>query len=232
MSLRDHVKRMQGGLARSKEIYDARGVRWSVNPAVQLWRLRFRAIYLFSMAGLWLQKHPSDHVPGRSDLGETIRKWRNSSKTVGSTVTRTIIARLCQSNTVTLAELEVLCHGMAGRSAINTLLKIGVKMGLLTQNQGEYSATDLLMREAYDRTLFKLLDREIVEFAEFVVMFNTLRKNAENVGDLEKSGNLDQDSGIRQSIPEALFNGNYDEEIAFHLPGEGPELKLVEGGDK
>lgn len=230
MSLRDHVKRMQGGLSRSKKIYDARGVRWSVNPAVQLWRLRFRAIYLFSMAGLWLQKHPDEYAAGAT-FGGTIRKWRNSSTKVGSTVTRTILAKLCQSNTVTLAELEVLCHGLAGRSAINNLLKSGVELGLLTQNQGGYSGTDLLMREAYDRTIFKLLDREIVEFAEFVVMFNTLRKNAENVGDLEISGDLDKDAGIRQSIPEALFNRVYDDEIALHLP-EGPELKLVEGGDK
>lgn len=232
MSLRYHIKRMQDGLARSKEIYETRGARWSVNPVVQLWRLRFRAIYLFSMAGLWLQKHPTD-VVANAHFGETIRKWRNSSTKVGSTVTRTIIARLCQSNTVTLAELEVLCHGLAGRSAINAMLKTGVEMGLLTQKQGGYSGTDLLMGEAYDRILFKLLDREIVEFAEFVVMFNTLRKNAELVGDLERAGNLDVDEGIRQSIPEALFNEVYNEEIDLHLPGEArPDLKLIEGGEE
>lgn len=227
MSLRSHIKRMQGGLARSKAIYDARGVRWSVNPVVQLWRLRFRAIYLFSMAGLWLQKHPIEQSP-TAHHGEAIRQWRNTSAKVGSSVTRNILARLCQSGSVTLAELEVLCRPLAKRSAINSLLKAGVEMGLLTQNQGEYQATDKLMLEAYDRTLFKLLDPEIVEFAEFVVMFNTLRKNAELVGDLEQSGKLGVDLGIRQSIPEALFNGVYDAEIDIHLPKEGPELKLAE----
>ena len=232
MSLRNHIKRMQSGLARSKGIYDARGVRWSVNPVVQLWRLRFRAIYLVSMAGLWLQKHPSDQIAGQHELGDTIREWRNSSASVGGTVTRTILAKLCQSSTVTLAELEVLCAGLAGRSAINTLLKTGVKMKLLTQSQGEYRATDLLMSEAYDRTLFKLLDPKIVEFAEFVVMFSTLRKNADLVGDLERDGNLDADSGLRQSIPEALFNEVYNEEIDLHLPGEvRPDFKLIEGGE-
>lgn len=233
MSLRSHIKRMQDGLARSKEIYDARGVRWSVNPVVQLWRLRFRAIYLFSMAGLWLQKHPSDQVADQHELGDIIREWRNSSASVGATVTRNILAKLCQSSTVTLAELEVLCDGQAGRSAINKLLKTGVKMGLLTQHQGEYRATDLLMREAYDRVLFKLLDPEIVEFAEFVVMFSTLRENANIVGDLERSGKLDADEGIRQSIPEALYNAIYDEEIDLHLPGEvRPDLKLIDGGEE
>lgn len=212
MALQDHVQRMQEGLARSREIYQKRGVRWSVNPVVQLWRLRFRAIYLFSMAGLWLQKHPSDSV-ATAEYGETIRKWRRASKESGATVTRTILARLCQSNTVTLAELEVLCHPLAARTAINRLLKTGIALGLLTQDQGEYRATDLLVYEAYDRTMFKLLDPEIVEFAKFVVMFSTLRENAEIVGDLERNGNLDVDEGIRQSIPEALFNGNYDGEL-------------------
>lgn len=232
MSLRFHIKRMQDGLARSKKIYEARGARWAVNPVVQLWRLRFRAVYLFSMAGLWLQKHPRDSV-ANAHYGESIAKWRNSSTKVGSAVTRTILAKLCQSNTVTLAELEVLCNPTAGRTAINNLLKEGVKMGLLIQEQGTYRGTEKLMYEAYDRTLFKLLDPEIVEFAEFVVMFNTLRKNAELVGDLERAGNLDVDEGIRQSIPEALFNEVYNDEIDIHLPGEvRPDLKLIEGGEE
>lgn len=225
MALQDHVKRMQEGLARSKVIYETCGIRWSVNPIVQLWRLRFRAIYLFSMAGLWLSKHPTESIAS-ANYGETIREWRDSSK-VGATVTRHIIARLCQASTVTLAELEVLCEGLAGRSAINKLLKTGVEMGLLTQHQGEYRTTHLLMSEAYDRTMFKLLDPEIVEFAEFVVMFNTLRKNATLVGDLERSGKLDADEGIRQSIPEALFNGRYDEEIYPDKKSRG-HIRLIE----
>ena len=182
------------------------------------------------MAGLWLAKQPSDHIPAHHELGETIRAWRNSSASVGATVTRTVLAKLCQSSTVTLAELEVLCAGLAGRSAINKILKTGVTLKLLTQNQGEYRATDLLMREAHDRTLFKLLDPQILEFAEFVVMFNTLRKNADLVGDLEQSGELGADSGLRQSIPEAIFHGDYDGEIDLYLPGEvRPDLKVVSG---
>ena len=224
MSLKNHVKRMQFGLARSKEIYEMLGQKFSANPNVQLWRLRYRAIYLFSMAGLWLSKGPKD-FHSTAEYGETIQTWRNSSK-VGSIVTRNIIARLCQKSTFTLAELEVLCGPGAGRTAIQGILKTGVDLGLLIKNKGDYSATDLLLREAYDRTLVKLLDPEIVEFAEFVIMFNTLRKNASVVSDLEQRGDLGLDEGLRQSIPEALYNGMYDDEI--YLPGQSrADLKVV-----
>jgi hypothetical protein len=54
---------MQIGLARSKEIYDRLSIPFAVNPLVQLWRLRYRTIYLFSMAGLWLNKHPDEMNP-------------------------------------------------------------------------------------------------------------------------------------------------------------------------
>lgn len=216
---------MQVELARSKEIYDKLGLKFSVNPNVQLWRLRYRAIYLFSMAGLWLAKSPKEFHASLT-YGNTIQTWRDSSK-VGGIVTRTIIAKLCQSTTITLAELEVLCGAGAKRTAIKAILKTGVDLKLLTQNKGDYSATDLLLREAYDRTLAKLLDKEIVEFAEFVIMFKTLRENATMVSDLEQRGDLGLDEGLFQSIPEALYNGIYDHEI-YQPDQSRADLKVVE----
>ena len=94
----------------------------------------------------------------------------------------------------------------------------------LVNAKNDYRATDKLISECYDRVLFKLLDPEVVEFAEFVIMLNRLGKNATLVGDLERNGDLDFDEGVRQSISEALFNGMYDDDFTGRK-GRGTNTK-------
>ena len=94
----------------------------------------------------------------------------------------------------------------------------------LVNAKNDYRATDKLISECYDRVLFKLLDPEVVEFAEFVIMLNRLGKNATLVGDLERNGDLDFDEGVRQSISEELFNGMYDDDFTGRK-GRGTNTK-------
>lgn len=214
--LQEHVSRMQNNMGRSKEIYNDMGARFSVNPQTFLWRTRYRSIYLFSMMGLWLQQHPANE-----DYGATIKEWRAAFPAIGSVVTRNIIATGAMQEKFIAAEIEVACSRTSpvGSSSISDVIALGVDLKLLKRENGHaYSLTDLCIQEAFDRVLFKMLTPEIVEFCEFVVMFNTMRKQAETIGEMEKSGVLG--AANFRSLNEEIFHGRYDDEI-FADPKNG-----------
>jgi len=205
----EHVGRMQSGLKHARKIYDSIGVRWSVTPQIFLWRLRYRAIYLFSMAGLWLSEHPKN-----PEFGGLIAEWRDAHVNVGAVVTRNIIAVGVTVPFFTRAMIEVRCHGMAKRTAINVVIKTGCELGLLEkpdETKDEYRLTGTCIDQAFDRTIYKLLTPEILEFAEFVVMWHAMRKNAELVGTQEESKKLGY--GEHKTLGEDIFYGSHDEDI-------------------
>ena len=193
-------------LNRWKEIYDFVGQRFSVNPQIQIWRLRYRAIYLFSSMGLWLSMSPDEKMTG-ANYGTTIKKWRRSSK-VGQEVTRVILKTLATQSVVTLAELEVLCAKHAKRTAIKAILKSGTELGLLNNTCEGYRATQLCIDEAFDRCIFKLLDPDVIEFCEFVIMFKNLRENASVVAELERQNRLGKS---RRTLAEQIYYGDIEE---------------------
>lgn len=203
-NLREQVANSRLNLNRWKEMYDLVGQRFSVNPQIQLWRLRYRAIYLFSSVGLWLSESPDEKISG-ANYGTTIKQWRRSSK-VGQPVARVILQTLATQSVVTLAELEVLCVKHAKRTAIKSLLKSGVELGLLEKTCEGYRATVKCIDEAFDRCIFKLLDPDVIAFCEFVVMFKNLRENATIVGDLERQDRLGKS---RHTIAEQIFHGDF-----------------------
>jgi len=207
--LQEKLTLFRKSLERAKEIYDYMGKRFSVNPQIVLWRMRYRAIYLFAAVGLWLSQHPDQMVKG-ANYGQTIKKWRNASK-VGGPLTRVILMTLSTQPKATLAELEVICAPYGKRTALKKLLKEGVDLGLLRSTCEGYEATDLLIDEAFDRVIFKILDDDVVAFCEFVVMYKNLRENAKSVGDLETQNRLSR--GQRRSLSENLFHGEYDDII-------------------
>ncbi len=207
MNLSEHVAGMQKSVNRRREIYKACNTRFSVNPFIFLWRSRYRAIYLFSMMGLWLQEHPAIDT-----YGATIRKWRNSHSKVGFIITRSIIAAGVQRKYFTRAEIEVAVGSAAKSTAVKAVIRTGVEYGLLIKSNGDrYSLTALCKEEAFDRVIFKLLTPVIIEFCEYVVMWNQMQKTAEHVGDLEKSGELGE--GHYRSVNEELVRGTYDDDI-------------------
>lgn len=215
-TLKEHVGRFQNNLKRSREIYNDMGARFSVNPQTFLWRTRYRSIYLFSMMGLWLQQHPCNE-----GYGATIKKWRDAFPAIGSAVTRNILATGAMQEKFIAAEIEVACSrtNRVGSSSISDVISLGVDLKLLKRENGHaYSLTDLCIQEAFERVLFKMLTPEIVEFCEFVTMFNTMRKQAETIGEMEKSGVL----GVANfsSLAEEIFHGRYDDEI-FNEPENG-----------
>ena len=200
--LREQVANKRVNLNRWREMYDFLGQHFSVNPHVQLWRLRYRAIYLFSSMGLWLTESPDEKVSG-ANYGTTIKEWRRSSK-VGQEVTRVILKTLATQSVVTLAELEVLCAKHAKRTAIKSILKSGVELGLLENTCEGYRATVKCIDESFDRCIFKLLDPDVIAFCEFVVMFKNLRENAKIVEELERQDRLGKS---RHTLAEQIFHG-------------------------
>lgn len=213
--LQKKVTRFKKKLGRAKDIYDYMDKRFAVNPQVVLWRLRYRAIYLFSAMGLWLSKHPDEMVKGAL-YGQTIKKWRLSSK-VGGPLTRIIMMTLSTQPTATLAELEVLCAPHGKRTALKKILKEGVDLGLLRSTCEGYEATELLIDEAFDRVIFKILDDDVIAFCEFVVMIKSLRENAKNVGDLERQNRL---SIGQKSLSENIFYDEFDDFIFSKSPDD------------
>ena len=203
---RDRIANSRIYLNRWKEIYDFVGQRFSVNPQIQIWRLRYRAIYLFSSMGLWLSMSPDEKMTG-ANYGTTIKKWRRSSK-VGHEVTRVILKTLATQSVVTLAELEVLCAKHAKRTAIKAMLKSGTELGLLNNTCEGYRATQLCIDEAFDRCIFKLLDPDVIEFCEFVIMFKNLRENASVVAELERQNRLGKS---RRTLAEQIYYGDIEE---------------------
>jgi hypothetical protein len=208
-TFQEHVKRMQTNTKRAHELYDDMGARFSVNPHAFLWRTRYRSIYLFAMMGLWLEQHPKN-----TQYSATIKEWREAFPAVGGLVTRNIVALGVMQKNFIAAEIEVACNKITpvSASSIKDVISLGVKLKLLNRENGHhYSLTDLCMQESFDRNLIKMLTPEIVEFCEFVAMFNTMRKQAEKIGEMEKSGILGR--GNFSTVNEALYKGIYDDEI-------------------
>lgn len=207
MNLSEHVTRMQKSIEKRRKIYEICNARFSVNPFIFLWRSRYRAIYLFSMMGLWLQEHPRSLA-----YGATIKKWRDTHKTVGGVVTRNIIAAGAQREYFTRAEIEVAVGVGAKSTAVKTVIRTGVEFGLLKKSDGDrYSLTTLCKEESFDRVIFKLLTPVIIEFCEYVVMWNQMQKTAEHVGNLEQSGDIGE--GNYRSLSEEMFYGTYDDDV-------------------
>ena len=215
--LQERVTLLQEKLHRAKDIYDFMNERFSVNQQVVLWRFRYRAIYLFSAMGLWINRHPDEIVKG-TNYGQVIRELRNSSK-VGTALTRVILMTLSTQPRATLAELEMLCAPYGKRTALKKLLKEGIALGLLRSTCEGYEPTELLIDEAFDRVIFKILNDDVIKFCEFVVMFKNMRENAQAVANLEKQNRL---YAGRKNLSEVVFDGELDD-IIFGESSDNPD---------
>lgn len=206
MKFKEHLRKTKENLKRYEGIYKVLNERFSVNPCVFVWRTRYRAIYLFSKMSLWLRDDPLE------GYGETIKKWRDEHVNVGAVVTRNIIAIGAQQKYFTRAEVEVAVGNAAKGTAVKSVIRSGVRLGLISEHpSNQYALTELAIEEALDRVFFKLLTPSIIEFCEYVVMWNNMRKMAQQVGELEQSGRLG--SKNYRSLAEEFHHGTYDEEI-------------------
>ena len=211
-TISQHTARMQKSLSKAKGMYEKLGQRFSVNPQTILWRSRFQGIYLFSMMGLWLQKHPTDQM-----YGQTIKEWRLEFPNVGAVITRTILALGATQEKFITAEVEVACKDSSdvGLSSIKDVIARGVALKLIKPVNGHgYKLTDLCIEEAFDRVMWKMMTPEIVEFSKYVTTFANLRELTKDIGDLEQTGALGQ-ANFR-SLNEEMFAGTYDDEIYEH----------------
>lgn len=214
---------LENVLRRGKEIYGALNQRFSVNPHVILWRMRFRAVNLFGAMGLWQAKNPPN------GYGETIKKWRASQKHVGGIVTRSIFVLGTRQKYFTRAELEVVVGNDAGENAIKTLLRTGQELGLLERDGRNYALTEKALDEAFDRVIHKIMDPDIVAFSEFVFMFHQMRRSAEQVGELERSGKLGDDLQ-RTPLEERLADGYTHGAYRAETVQQGNEIDAVTAG--
>ena len=215
--MKAHVAAMQKHLNHAKGIYDNKGERFSVNPQTFLWRTRYQGIYLFSMMGLWLQQHPTN-----AKYGATITKWRAEFPKVGALVTRTIIATGAIQEEFMSQEIEVSCKqlGAAGLSSVKEVIARGVDLGLLEARNGNtYALTQMCIREAFDRVMWKMMTPEIIEFCRYVTMFDDMRKIARTVGEREQSGVLG--TYTHRSLNEEFYFGSYNSAIFGDDDAEG-----------
>ena len=206
--LRDRIAIFRKNATYARDvIYAGMGARWSVNPFVYAWRTRYLSIELVTQMGLWVSQDPAMFD---IDINDPVREWRGSS-TVANVVTRNIILLAVKRDHFTTADVEVACGVLAKRTTIKKLLSTGVELGLLTQDsKWNYRGTKRLIKTSFWRTLVKLLDPNIVRFARYVVMWDEMRKAAEQVGELESRYPY---KGSYRSLHEQLFYGEFDAEI-------------------
>lgn len=203
--IKDHLMNALLSLRRSHMIYKRRKERWSVGPQTFIWRTRYEGIRLFAEMFEWI----SQPVP----LGETIQEWSNEQKGAGQPISRACLALSVTQEKFSTAEVIVaLKERDLAESTIKKGLSNGVKHGLLRQpKKGWYQPTDLFIAEAFERTLYRLLDPNVVEFCKYVLMVNSMREVAESIAEREASGEL----GSRDFhwFLEALYKGDYDDEL-------------------
>jgi len=206
--LRDRLAIFRKNATFAKDtIYAGMGAQWSVNPFVYAWRTRYLSIELVTELGLWILKDPASF---KVEIDDPIREWRGSS-TVANVITRNIIILAVKRHHFTTADVEVACGSAAKRTAIKKMLTSGVELGLLTRDsKWNYAGTNKLIKTSFWRVLVKLLDPNIVRFARYVVMWDDMRRNAEQVGEIESRYPY---KGSYRSIHEQLFYGEFDDEI-------------------
>jgi len=227
MTLAEHVKKFQTTFDRLKKIHAAIGVRFSVNPSMFLYRNQYMLINLFTNVYLGLVT-TREAAFGQLNLGQTIEKWRSLSKSY-EFLSRHILAMLTATNDpIRVAQVEVVAVGLYSRSTIIKCFKDGVRLGLLRQEDGEYFGTDLLYNEAFERCVTKIYDKRIVEFAEMVLMANSMGNVANRTGETELKSPF-KDKGQEVSITEALFYRQYDGEVFGHVTSDDAEHNKSKG---
>ena len=206
MKLAEHVSRFKDTLNRHKNIYDALGHRFSVNPHVFLWRNRFHFIKSFAHAGIMMARGRASE----NNIAPTLREWRRSN--AFTLISRHIVASICSDLTpVTPAEINFHVEGQTSPSMVTKCLRLGVELGLLYKQDNEYHATSLLYDECLDLVVTGIMDDRLVAFCRLVVMFADMRATAQQSGQ-QPLNNLPEDIK-HKSLSELLFLGVYDDEI-------------------
>ena len=162
-NLREHIKFVAAAFKKRGNFYRERGLEVSPTLHTLLWQNRRYTIDVITRALLVLNSH-SDDAP-------TLNKWRATSLT-NAAISRQIIIALIQRRHATLSRLVVACEGVGSRESVRRALTIAIDLGLITKKCDEYEISPLLVEELFGRSIMRLRDPDVVEFARLVLMVN------------------------------------------------------------
>jgi|GEM_PF-5956358 len=213
--MRDHIVRAKRKISRARQIYAAYNKPFSVNAHTSFYSTRQRATYLWQKCSMrmmrtrnLLEKNPID-----PPVGPTMAEWRESNK-AAPYVSKEIIAQaMLTMAPVRLSQIEEGVDGMAGRSAVKSVLKTGVELGLLKRVNDGYSLTEECVSEVEERIIAGMLNDDVIEFCRYVVMFDETRKQAalgEAASDYLTTHTTEK---FLYTLIEAMERGDYDSEI-------------------
>lgn len=200
-NLREHIKFAIHVFKKRGEFYRERGLELSPTVHTFLWQNRRYVIDVTTRAMLALFKLRKDESP-------LIAQWRSTSPLNGA-IAREVQDVLIQRREATLSRLATAAEDTGSREAVRRCLKIGVDLGLLKHKANQYSITPLYADELFSRSILRLRDPDIVEFARVVMSLHNLEQMV-----LDPKYQRDSDHPLTTPLTftEAIAAGHYDDE--------------------
>jgi len=201
-TLLDHVRAVARSFREHVPKLRNRGADISLRGYAQL---RENNRYVILVISKMIEAH-LEHV----DEAPTVSEWRKKSETQHR-ISRRVVRVLAENEFATLAELSFRCEKFASRESVRNCLADGVDLGLIDKNdKQQFSISDLLVKEMFDRSVMKLRHPDVVEHAHFCAAFDTIEK-------LQRSARFPRSERHPLNPPptlsEALEQGLYDSEL-------------------
>lgn len=208
-TLLDQAGRAASRFKRSRKIWEQAGRRFIRNVDVYCWRNRFQLMTTSAKALIVAQNVPDE-------CGPTIARWHNLNSKAMTVIRAIGDYTITTRQSFTVSELEVALpkNFNCSRKSIQSIVNRGVELELLVRGcNSSFDITELFVEEVYDRTLWRDLTPDIVEWCRQVVMIDNMVRIAIETTEQETRGAL-YDSGQR-TISERIDMGDYDDEIGY-----------------
>jgi hypothetical protein len=207
-SLREQAIRAIDRFKLSRPVWEAQRKVMVRNADVFWWRTRYAMMSRAAKAFLAIQ-----HIPG--NIGPNIHKWK-SLNDKASDIIRVIGDLVIERRkSFTVSEVEAaMPRRYCSKKTLYKVINDGVDLKLLEKDDnGDYNLTELYVFEFGQRMLYRNLDRDIINWARQVVMFDDMVRISHETVREEQKGEL-FDSKMR-TISERLEIGDYDEELDY-----------------
>ena len=199
-TLKEHIKFAVGALRHRTRVYKKQGLDLTPESHTLLWQNRRYMISI--ICRMMAVNFMTD------DDSPLLAEWRKGS-VINNMVTRLSLISLCAQKSATLTQLAFVCEGVASREKVRTVMRDGIKLGLLNRtSKEEYEISDLFANELFNRSIKRLRHPDVVEFSKFCL-------TVANVEDLILNPAFDREEDHPLStpitLPNALKEGLYPE---------------------
>ncbi len=103
----------------------------------------------------------------------------------------------------------MLCEKFSSLESVRNCLKQGVAPGLLTKSKNQYALSELLAEELFNRSVVRLRNKDMVEFAKLCSAFDSIEHVQKN-SPFDRNDQHPLNSPI--NLSEALERGLYKDE--------------------